>query len=124
MSVPYDRAMDLLSNSQNGHVSASQRIPAIARPFVSERAAKTLDIVRCPTSYVTWNANVCIGREVCRGRMHPRRRCLRAPDRPDGPRALFVTSIHNRGLEEAGTRTRTVEHVPAQGTLQGGCWFQ
>ncbi|CAG5188682.1 uncharacterized protein ALTATR162_LOCUS12008 [Alternaria atra] len=45
MSVPYDRAYDLLSNSQNGHVSASQRIPVIARPFVSERAAKTLDIV-------------------------------------------------------------------------------
>lgn len=45
MSVPYDRAYDLLSNSQNGHVPASQRIPVIARPFVSERAAKTLDIV-------------------------------------------------------------------------------
>ncbi|KAF2847262.1 acyl-CoA dehydrogenase NM domain-like protein [Plenodomus tracheiphilus IPT5] len=45
MSVPYDRAFDLLSNSQNGHLSASQRIPVIARPFVSERAAKTLDIV-------------------------------------------------------------------------------
>jgi acyl-CoA dehydrogenase len=41
MSVPYD----LLSNSQNGHISASERIPVIARPFVSERAAKTLDIV-------------------------------------------------------------------------------
>ncbi|KAF2738646.1 acyl-CoA dehydrogenase NM domain-like protein [Polyplosphaeria fusca] len=36
---------NLLVNSQNGHISASQRIPAIARPFVSERAAKTLDIV-------------------------------------------------------------------------------
>lgn len=45
MSVPYDREYDLLSNSQNGHISASQRIPAMARPFVSERAAKTLDIV-------------------------------------------------------------------------------
>lgn len=45
MSVPYDRAFDLLSNSQHGHISASQRIPVIARPFVSERAAKTLDIV-------------------------------------------------------------------------------
>jgi acyl-CoA dehydrogenase len=41
MSVPYD----LLKNSQNGHISASERIPVIARPFVSERAAKTLDIV-------------------------------------------------------------------------------
>jgi acyl-CoA dehydrogenase len=40
MSVPY-----LLQNDAKGHVSASQRIPAIARPFVSERAAKTLDIV-------------------------------------------------------------------------------
>ncbi|KAH7117015.1 acyl-CoA dehydrogenase/oxidase [Dendryphion nanum] len=36
---------ELLINSQNGHLSASQRIPVIARPFVSERAAKTLDIV-------------------------------------------------------------------------------
>lgn len=45
MSVPYDRAYELLSNSQNGHVSASERIPVIARPFVSERAKKTLDLV-------------------------------------------------------------------------------
>ncbi|PVI07704.1 acyl-CoA dehydrogenase NM domain-like protein [Periconia macrospinosa] len=36
---------DLLVNSHNGHLSASQRIPAMARPFVSERAAKTLDLV-------------------------------------------------------------------------------
>lgn len=36
----------MLSNSQHGHIPASQRIPVIARPFVSERAAKTLDIVR------------------------------------------------------------------------------
>jgi acyl-CoA dehydrogenase len=41
MSVPYD----MLSNSQNGHIPASERIPVIARPFVSERAKKTLDIV-------------------------------------------------------------------------------
>lgn len=36
---------DLLVNSHNGHLTASQRIPAMARPFVSERAAKTLDLV-------------------------------------------------------------------------------
>ncbi|PSN71060.1 acyl-CoA dehydrogenase NM domain-like protein [Corynespora cassiicola Philippines] len=36
---------ELLVNHHNGHLTASQRIPAIARPFVSERAAKTLDIV-------------------------------------------------------------------------------
>ena len=36
---------DLLVNSEKGHLSASQRIPAIARPFVSDRAAKTLDLV-------------------------------------------------------------------------------
>jgi acyl-CoA dehydrogenase len=41
MSVPYE----LLNNSQNGHIPASERIPVIARPFVSERARKTLDIV-------------------------------------------------------------------------------
>jgi acyl-CoA dehydrogenase len=41
MSVPYE----LLNNSQNGHISASDRIPVIARPFVSDRAKKTLDIV-------------------------------------------------------------------------------
>jgi acyl-CoA dehydrogenase len=54
MSVPYDRAFELLANSQNGHVSASERIPVIARPFVSERAAKTLDIVTrpAPSSYL------------------------------------------------------------------------
>jgi len=37
---------ELLINSHHGHIAASKRIPAIARPFVSERAAKTLDIVR------------------------------------------------------------------------------
>ena len=39
MSVPY------LINSDKGHISASQRIPTIAKPFVSERAKKTLDLV-------------------------------------------------------------------------------
>lgn len=39
MSVPY------LINSEKGYIPASQRIPPLARPFVSERAAKTLDIV-------------------------------------------------------------------------------
>ncbi len=39
MSVPY------LINSAGGHVPASERIPVIARPFVSERAKKTLDLV-------------------------------------------------------------------------------
>lgn len=39
MSVPY------LVNSEKGYVPASQRIPVLARPFVSERAKKTLDIV-------------------------------------------------------------------------------
>lgn len=39
MSVPY------LLNSAAGHVPASERIPVIARPFVSERAKKTLDLV-------------------------------------------------------------------------------
>ncbi|KAK0631192.1 Acyl-CoA dehydrogenase family member 10 [Lasiodiplodia hormozganensis] len=35
----------LLINSEKGHVPASQRIPPIALPYVSERAKKTLDIV-------------------------------------------------------------------------------
>ncbi|EKG15800.1 Acyl-CoA oxidase/dehydrogenase type 1 [Macrophomina phaseolina MS6] len=35
----------LLINSEKGYVSASQRIPPIALPYVSERAKKTLDIV-------------------------------------------------------------------------------
>jgi hypothetical protein len=42
-----DVMSDLLVNSDKGHLSASQRVPVIAKPFVSERAAKTLDIVRC-----------------------------------------------------------------------------
>lgn len=41
MSVPYN----LLQNAASGHIPASQRVPIIARPFLSERAAKTLDIV-------------------------------------------------------------------------------
>ncbi|KAH8805126.1 acyl-CoA dehydrogenase [Xylogone sp. PMI_703] len=39
MSVPY------LLNSSSGYIPASERIPLIARPFVSERAKKTLDLV-------------------------------------------------------------------------------
>ncbi|PGH26520.1 hypothetical protein AJ80_01834 [Polytolypa hystricis UAMH7299] len=39
MSVPY------LLNDAKGHIPASERIPVIARPFVSERAKRTLDIV-------------------------------------------------------------------------------
>ncbi|RMZ88813.1 hypothetical protein DV736_g3953, partial [Chaetothyriales sp. CBS 134916] len=39
MSVPY------LVNDPKGHIPASQRIPVIARPFVSDRAKKTLDLV-------------------------------------------------------------------------------
>lgn len=39
MSVPF------LLNSPSGHIPASQRIPVIARPFVSERAKKALDLV-------------------------------------------------------------------------------
>lgn len=32
-------------NDPKGHIPASRRIPALARPFVSERAKKTLDLV-------------------------------------------------------------------------------
>ena len=39
MSVPY------LIDTDQGHTPASQRIPTIAKPFVSERAKKTLDLV-------------------------------------------------------------------------------
>lgn len=39
MSVPY------LINSERGYIPASQRLPTIAKPFVSERAKKTLDLV-------------------------------------------------------------------------------
>ena len=30
------------------YIPASQKIPVLARPFVSERAKKTLDLVRLP----------------------------------------------------------------------------
>ncbi|KAF2205576.1 acyl-CoA dehydrogenase NM domain-like protein [Delitschia confertaspora ATCC 74209] len=36
---------ELLVNSHNGHIKASDRVPAIARPFVSEKAMRTLDLV-------------------------------------------------------------------------------
>lgn len=44
MSLPY------LLNDPKGHISASQRIPPIALPFVSERAKKTLDLVSPPNN--------------------------------------------------------------------------
>lgn len=39
-------SQELLVNSEKGYVPASERIPPIALPYVSERAKKTLDIVR------------------------------------------------------------------------------
>lgn len=48
MSVPYkiEAMEDLLVGSGKGTPpKASEKIPIIARPFVSERAKKTLDIV-------------------------------------------------------------------------------
>lgn len=47
MSVPYKiQASQELLVGNGGQGRASDRIPVIARPFVSERALKTLDVVR------------------------------------------------------------------------------
>jgi len=47
MSVPYkiEASQELMFGNKSGQPRASERIPIIARPFVSERAKKTLDIV-------------------------------------------------------------------------------
>lgn len=46
MSVPYKiEAMQELLVGAGKQGTASERIPAIAKPFVSERAKKTLDLV-------------------------------------------------------------------------------
>merc|ERR1712029_1080108 len=47
MSVPYkiEASEELLLGNQSQQPRASQKIPIIARPFVSDRAKKTLDIV-------------------------------------------------------------------------------
>lgn len=45
MSVPYRIESASSSNAAGDKVPASERIPIIARPFVSDRAKKTLDIV-------------------------------------------------------------------------------
>lgn len=48
MSVPYKIEASqelLLGGNGNSQPRASDRIPIIARPFVSDRAKKTLDIV-------------------------------------------------------------------------------
>lgn len=45
MSVPYKIESNANVNGANAP-RASEKIPIIARPFVSERAKKTLDIVR------------------------------------------------------------------------------
>jgi len=42
-----DFSQKLMVNA-TGKQPASSKIPSIARPFVSERALKTLDIVRSP----------------------------------------------------------------------------
>lgn len=47
MSVPYkiEASEELLVGGKTQQPRASDKIPIIARPFVSERAKKTLDIV-------------------------------------------------------------------------------
>ena len=50
MSVPYKiEAMEELLVGSKERAKASERIPIIAQPFVSDRAKKTLDIV-CNTA--------------------------------------------------------------------------
>ena len=50
MSVPYKiQAMEELLEAKKEQPKASDRIPMIARPFVSDRAKECLDIVRDPT---------------------------------------------------------------------------
>lgn len=48
MSVPYklEASQELLVGNKTAQLKASERIPRIALPFVSDRAKKTLDIVR------------------------------------------------------------------------------
>lgn len=54
MSVPYnirqqkEEASERLMISASGNLAASARIPMIARPFVSDRAKKMLDVVCNP----------------------------------------------------------------------------
>lgn len=50
----------LLINSEKGHVSASQRIPPIALPYVSDRAQKTLDIVSQHHPQFSPVATICL----------------------------------------------------------------
>jgi acyl-CoA dehydrogenase len=47
MSVPYkiETSEELLLGNSRPQPKASERIPIIARPFVSDRAKKVLDIV-------------------------------------------------------------------------------
>lgn len=128
---------ELLQNSQNGHLSASARVPAIARPFVSERAMKTLDlvcyshllhlrffIVACFESH---NSRILTkscpsGREVRRRRMHSRRRGLHAPDWRNHRAAFLKPPASHGGTESQGEETGAVEHVPAEEPLQGRGW--
>lgn len=51
MSVPYkiQASQELLVGSSGG-TKASERIPVIARPFVSDRAKQTLDLVSSITN--------------------------------------------------------------------------
>ena len=56
MSQAKNDASEKLMINANAQAPASERIPIIARPFVSDRAKKTLDIV-CP--FPTFVALVC-----------------------------------------------------------------
>jgi hypothetical protein len=102
--------------------TASERIPAAVRPLVSERARKTLDIVRpfppnLPSSSYSLT-NPPPGREIRQRRMPPRRPRLPRPTR----RRAHPLDLpaHNGGPESQSAGPGALEPVPSQGPLQGG----
>lgn len=128
MSVPYkiEASEELLVAGGGGGSRASDRIPFMARPFVSERAKKTLDLVRSySTSMVASQGmlTLSLGREVRRRRMYPRRHRIRTADRPRRAGTIQLPSTGDRGLEEASKVIGLVEHVLAEESLQRGRWL-
>ena len=105
---------------------ASDAIPPIALPFVSDKAKKTLDLVthtHTPThlSPITCpeqppsppsleSLTIIAGRELRRARMHTRRHGLPRPTRRRRA-AMERPPIHHRRPEAAGAEAGTLEYV-------------
>lgn len=115
--------------SASGAPKASERVPLLARAHVSERALKTIDIVRNPFVSINrcdsiLNLHCDSGREIRRRGVYPRRCHLQPAARRDRRGKIRGPPISHGRFEEEGKGVGPMELVLAQEPLQGGSGLQ